>query len=76
MHTQSAAEAGTLRISLDTKAKVKIGEFSRRGCSRGSEAVKAWDHDMGPDAILVPTGILEVESDQLGSIRRPHEVDA
>ena len=68
MHTQSATENNTLRISLDTKAKVKIGEFSRLGYSRGSEAVKALDHDMGPDAILVPAGVLEVESDQLSVI--------
>ena len=45
---------------LDTKAKVKIGEFSRHGDSRGAEAVKAVDHDMSPDALLVPMGILEL----------------
>ena len=28
---QAALEPETLRISLDTKAKVKIGEFSRGG---------------------------------------------
>lgn len=49
-----------LRISLDTKAKVKIGDFSRNGKSRLPEA--AADHDMNPDNILVPLGILEVTS--------------
>jgi len=44
---------------LDTKAKVKIGPFSRGGRSRGAAAVKAADHDMGAEAILVPFGILE-----------------
>ena len=41
-------EPETLRISLDTKAKVKIGEFSRRGVARGQEHVRAADHDMHP----------------------------
>jgi hypothetical protein len=48
-----------LRISLDTKAKVKIGPFSRGGRSRGAVALQAADHDMGADAMLVPFGILE-----------------
>jgi hypothetical protein len=65
VHTQAASDAETLRISLDTKAKVKIGEFSRRGVARGSEAVQAADHDMHPDAVLAPAGILEVAADQL-----------
>ena len=49
-----------LRISADTKAKVKIGDFSRNGKSRLPEA--AADHDMNPDNILVPFGIPEVAS--------------
>jgi transposase len=49
-----------LRISLDTKAKVKIGEFSRGGQARGVEPVKAVDHDMSHDALLVPFGVLEL----------------
>ncbi len=48
-----------MRISLDTKAKVKIGKFSRGGLARGKEAIKASDHDMSPDAVLVPFGLLE-----------------
>jgi transposase len=56
---QAAADPDTLRISIDTKAKVKIGEFSRNGEARGGDAVKAVDHDMSPDALLVPFGILE-----------------
>ena len=47
---------------------MKIGEFSRPGYSRGLEPVKALDHDMGPEAIVVPAGILEVDSDQLNVI--------
>ena len=47
-----------MRISIDTKAKVKIGLFSRGGKSR--LATKALDHDRHPDALLVPFGVLEV----------------
>jgi hypothetical protein len=36
--------------------------------ARGAEAVRAADHDMHPDAILTPAGILEVESHQLNLI--------
>ena len=37
---------------------MKIGPFSRRGKSRLPQP--AADHDMHPDAILVPLGVLEV----------------
>ena len=37
----------SLRISIDTKAKLDVGDFSRGGKSRGEEATQAWDHDMG-----------------------------
>lgn len=49
----------TLRISVDVKAKVNIGDFSRGGKSRGSFAKKALDHDMTPTDKLVPVGIFE-----------------
>jgi Rhodopirellula transposase DDE domain len=68
VHAQAAQEPETLRISLDTKAKVKIGEFSRGGVARGKEAVQAADHDMHPDAVLTPAGILEVDNHQLSVI--------
>ena len=50
----------SLRISIDAKAKLKIGHFSRGGKSRDKEAKKADDHDMNPTAKLVPYGILNV----------------
>jgi hypothetical protein len=53
------ANPEALRISMDTKATVHIGEYSRNGCSRGLKAVEAWDHDMRPKEKLVPGGILE-----------------
>ena len=67
-HATAKTEPDTLRISLDTKAKVKVGPFSRGGRARGSEAVRAADHDMKPVAILAPAGILEVERGQLNLI--------
>jgi len=48
-----------LRLSMDTKATVNVGEYSRYGRSRGLVPVKAWDHDMRPKGKLVPGGILE-----------------
>ncbi len=45
-----------LRISLDTKATVKIGPFSRGGYSRQGE--KACDHDFEPDTTFTPFGIV------------------
>jgi hypothetical protein len=53
------ADPHTLRISIDTKATVHVGEYSRGGRSRGVVAVKALDHDMCLKEKLVPGGILE-----------------
>jgi len=50
----------TLRISIDSKAKVNIGDFSRGGKSRGKNPIKACDHDMDSEGKLVSFGILEV----------------
>jgi len=50
----------SLRISVDAKAKVKVGEFSRNGSSRDKKAKKGEDHDMNPVAKLVTYGILNV----------------
>lgn len=43
----SDARADSLRISIDTKAKLDMGEFSRGGVARGEQATKALDHDTG-----------------------------
>ena len=53
------ADPETLRVSIDTKTTVYIGEYSRGGRSRGAEAVKALDHDMCAKEKLIPGGILE-----------------
>lgn len=56
----------TLRLSLDTKATVCLGPYSRRGKARGQKPVAAQDHDLDPDKEkLVPVGILEVGSGRL-----------
>lgn len=54
------SNAETLRISVDTKATINIGEYSRNGSSRGAVAVQALDHDMCTKEKLIPGGILEV----------------
>jgi len=62
MNVLADSDPQTLRISVDTKATVDIGEYSRYGRSRGLEPVKAWDHDMRAKDKLVPGGILEPAS--------------
>lgn len=59
MNKLADTDPQALRISVDTKATVDIGEYSRYGRSRGLEPVKAWDHDMRSKKKLVPGGILE-----------------
>nr|QNO49500.1 hypothetical protein FBKNMHLG_00019 [Methanosarcinales archaeon ANME-2c ERB4] len=56
---QADEDPETLRISIDAKAKVNIGEFSRGGKSREEEPEEALDHDMNPDIKMVPFGIFE-----------------
>jgi transposase len=53
----------TLRISIDAKATVNIGPFSRRGRSRTK--TEAADHDFKPEATLTPFGIFLPERDDL-----------
>jgi hypothetical protein len=50
------ADTETLRISIDTKATVHVGDCGR---SRGVVAVKAFDHDMCTKDKLALGGILE-----------------
>jgi len=53
----------TLRISIDAKATVNIGPFSRRG--KGRTKTKAADHDFKPEATLTPFGIFLPQYDDL-----------
>jgi hypothetical protein len=57
------AAGDALRVSLDTKATVKIGPFSRRGRSR--VPVAAADHDFQPAGTVTPVGILLPAPDEL-----------
>jgi hypothetical protein len=52
-----------LRVSMDAKATVRIGPFSRGGKSR--VAVQAADHDFKPDGTLTPVGIFLPQFDDL-----------
>ena len=56
INKQADDTENVLRISLDTKAIVNIGAFSRGGKSRCPG--KAHDHDFAPDDKLTPFGIL------------------
>jgi hypothetical protein len=56
-------QESTLRLSMDAKAAVKIGSFSRGGKSR--VATSACDHDYQPSSKLVPYGIFLPELDEL-----------
>ena len=60
VNRESDMRADSLRISIDTKAKVDLCDSSRGGTSRCQKAVQADDHDMGPKSKLVPFGILDV----------------
>jgi transposase len=61
----SDANPRSLRLSIDSKAKVKIGNLSRQGKARGQEAKKADDHDSEWTSVLVPFGILNLDNDEL-----------
>jgi transposase len=47
---------GVLRLSCDTKARIKVGPFSRGGYSR--RGTRGSDHDFDPKEIMIPFGIL------------------
>lgn len=64
-HEEAKTNPRILRISLDVKAKVKVGNLSRRGYSRNLKAPKADDHDQHWDATLVPLGIKETATDDV-----------
>ena len=67
MNADADASEHDLRLSVDCKGAVKIGEFSRGGTSR--VRVKAQDHDFKPDAVLIPVGILVPQYDEVFNAR-------
>ena len=60
VNTASDRREDSLRLSIDTKAKVDLCDSSRGGTSRCRKAVKADDHDMGLKDKLAPFGILNM----------------
>jgi Rhodopirellula transposase DDE domain len=64
-HALAKSNPRILRISIDVKAKVKIGNLSRGGYSRLQKAPIADDHDQKWDAVLVPFGIYELNTDNV-----------
>ena len=61
---RSAKTSGILRISVDVKDKVRIGELSRKGYHRHLEPVKALDKDQCWNETLVPLGILNLNTNK------------
>ena len=59
VNRESDKREDSLRISIDTKAKVDLCDSSRGGTSRCKKAVQADDHDMGIKPKLTPLGILD-----------------
>lgn len=57
------ADETILRLSIDAKATIPIGLFSRDGYSRLK--VKAWDHDFKPKQKVTPVGVFLPQYDQL-----------
>ncbi len=62
-HAAAEADETVLRLSLDAKARVAVGLFSRGG--RARVVVKALDHDFKPEKKLTPFGIFLPEHDEL-----------
>lgn len=56
VNREADANPKALRLSIDSKASVAVGDFSRGGQSRVE--VKALDHDMQSKEKLIPFGIL------------------
>lgn len=54
---------GVQRISIDCKATVQLGDYSRGGDTRGD--YQACDHDFGCEEKYIPCGILEENTGQL-----------
>src|SRR3989449_8150437 len=57
------ASGSVKRLSIDCKATVHIGDYSRGGLTRGDNQTS--DHDMGCKEKDVPCGIVDEESAQL-----------
>jgi len=63
LHLQADNDPTLLRISMDAKASVRVGPFSRGGLSRVKTS--ACDHDFKSKASVTPQGIFLPEFDEL-----------
>ena len=63
VNAAAVADPTVLRLSLDAKAGVKVGPFSRKGKNRIETA--ACDHDFAPKNTVIPYGIFLPEWDEL-----------
>lgn len=55
LNARADADTSVLRLSLDAKASVWVGDYSRGGLTR--IIVKALDHDFNPEEKMTPFGI-------------------
>lgn len=62
-HENAKSNPRILRVSADVKAKVKIGNLSRKGYCRNLNAPQTDDHDHHWTDVLVPFGLYEVNTD-------------
>lgn len=62
VNKQADADPGTIRLSIDTKAVVAIGDLSRGGKSRQEEHVL--DHDFAPECKLTPFGLFRPDTSE------------
>lgn len=63
VHQEAARSDSTLRVSVDAKATINLGPFSRGGYSR--VGTRGADHDFKPMGRLTPFGIFLPEHDDL-----------
>ena len=62
VNQQADADPETIRLSLDTKAVVAIGNLSRGGKSRQGE--HALDHDFAPECKVSPFGLFRPDTNE------------
>jgi transposase len=63
INTEADNDPHTLRISIDAKVAVKVGEFDRGGKTRVPTI--SLDHDFAPETTLIPYGIFLPEYNEL-----------
>jgi Rhodopirellula transposase DDE domain len=63
IHERARQDKTILRLSIDARAMVKVGPFSRNGQSR--IIVRAADHDFKPAEMLTPFGIFLPDYDEV-----------